>query len=92
MAPSPYHLFSLDTATCLADLTCLTDAQAIEGSSEGWNQLAASFQADIAQQPELLIGGELREYQMHVKDNLCSCSKCGYASFRFLASICSHLH
>jgi superfamily II DNA or RNA helicase len=37
---------------------------ALKQSSENWNSLAAAFNADISQQPELLTGGELREYQM----------------------------
>ena len=42
------------------------DADGLKNSSEGWNRLAASFQAEIDQQPALLVGGELREYQMQV--------------------------
>lgn len=37
---------------------------ALQQSSEAWNTLAAAFNADIATQPEMLTGGELREYQM----------------------------
>ena len=40
------------------------DFSALKQSSEAWNTLAAVFNADIAEQPELLTGGELREYQM----------------------------
>ncbi|KAL4547969.1 hypothetical protein Ndes2526B_g07184 [Nannochloris sp. 'desiccata'] len=38
---------------------------ALKQSSENWNSLAAAFNAGgISHQPELLTGGELREYQM----------------------------
>jgi len=37
---------------------------ALKQSSENWNSLATAFNADISHQPELLTGGELREYQM----------------------------
>jgi SNF2 family DNA or RNA helicase len=40
------------------------DFSALKQSSENWNSLAAAFNADIPSQPELLTGGELREYQM----------------------------
>ena len=40
------------------------DFMALQQSSEKWNTLAAAFNADIAEQPLLLVGGELREYQM----------------------------
>lgn len=38
----------------------------LKHSHEEWNSLAASFCADIEQQPRMVTGGELREYQMHV--------------------------
>ncbi|KAL4430828.1 hypothetical protein ABPG75_006084 [Micractinium tetrahymenae] len=37
---------------------------ALEQSHEAWNRLAQAFQADVPHQPQLLTGGELREYQM----------------------------
>ncbi|DBA74270.1 hypothetical protein WJX77_010300 [Trebouxia sp. C0004] len=37
---------------------------ALQDSSERWSQLACRFEASIDQQPSLLQGGELRDYQM----------------------------
>ncbi|KAI3433655.1 hypothetical protein D9Q98_003464 [Chlorella vulgaris] len=37
---------------------------ALEQSHEAWSRLANAFQADVPQQPKLLTGGDLREYQM----------------------------
>ena len=39
---------------------------ALQESSERWCHLASGFEADISQQPALLKGGELRDYQMKV--------------------------
>ncbi|KAL0021938.1 hypothetical protein WJX79_009166 [Trebouxia sp. C0005] len=45
--------------------TAGTDERAaLQDSSERWSQLACSFEASIDQQPSLLQGGELRDYQM----------------------------
>ena len=50
-----------------ANKAAIAESQVPEDSSgTSWDQLAASFQADISVQPKLLTGGELREYQMQV--------------------------
>lgn len=45
----------------------VTGGEALQDSSEQWSHLAAGFEADISQQPALLPGGELRDYQMKVR-------------------------
>jgi SNF2 family DNA or RNA helicase len=65
----PSTTASKDPATTTTTTTTPTEDQkegflALKQSSEDWNSLAAAFNADIPQQPELLTGGELREYQM----------------------------
>jgi hypothetical protein len=44
--------------------------------SECWSSLAQALVADIPEQPEMLQGGELREYQMHVSRWPCWCCLC----------------
>ena len=44
----------------------ITGGEALQDSSQQWKHLAAGFEADISQQPALLQGGELRDYQMKV--------------------------
>ena len=39
---------------------------ALQDSGEQWSRLASSFEATIHDQPSLLQGGELRDYQMKV--------------------------
>lgn len=43
-----------------------SDEAGILGSSGAWANLAAQLHADIQQQPAMLKGGQLREYQMQV--------------------------
>ena len=38
----------------------------LQDSNEQWSRVASSFEADISQQPALLQGGQLRDYQMKV--------------------------
>ncbi|KAL3133545.1 hypothetical protein ABBQ38_007396 [Trebouxia sp. C0009 RCD-2024] len=42
----------------------LAGGAALQDSGEQWSRLASSFEADISQQPALLQGGQLRDYQM----------------------------
>ena len=42
------------------------DIHALRESSLQWNKMSASMQADIPQQPAMLKGGSLRDYQMTV--------------------------
>lgn len=44
----------------------LAGGAALQDSGEQWSRLASSFEADISQQPALLQGGQLRDYQMKV--------------------------
>jgi hypothetical protein len=43
------------------------DFLALRESSSQWNKMSASLQADIPQQPAMLKGGSLRDYQMTVR-------------------------
>lgn len=43
------------------------DIHALRESSSQWNKMSASLQADIPQQPAMLKGGSLRDYQMTVR-------------------------
>ena len=52
------------TTTTTTLYTSQEGFSALKQSSENWNSLAAAFNADISHQPELLTGGELRDYQM----------------------------
>ena len=51
----------------------VTGGEALQDSSEQWVHLAAGFEADISQQPALLQGGELRDYQMKVSMHSIAC-------------------
>lgn len=48
----------------VADAAAHAGDTALQDSSEQWSQIAAGFGADISQQPALLQGGELRDYQV----------------------------
>lgn len=70
--PKPKQQTAASTADMRPD-GCLTNDKG-DGSASGqvlnstseWSRLAESLTADIAQQPELLVGGRLRAYQMQV--------------------------
>lgn len=55
--------------------TCVGDAMGLAGDGAGsskgalstWDALASSLPADIPEQPQMLQGGSLREYQMQVR-------------------------
>ena len=47
------------------------DLLALRESSSQWNRMSASLQADIAEQPAMLKGGTLRDYQMTVSSLSC---------------------
>lgn len=42
---------------------------ALQDSGEQWSHLASGFEADISQQPALLQGGQLRDYQLKVRQH-----------------------
>lgn len=46
------------------------DILALRESSSQWNQMSASLQATITEQPAMLTGGSLRDYQMAVRSHL----------------------
>jgi hypothetical protein len=49
-----------------ADAAGGDDAGGVLDSSAAWIKLAAQLPADIQQQPSMVKGGQLREYQMQV--------------------------
>jgi hypothetical protein len=51
-----------DAADCTA-----ADGGSVLDSSNAWVKLAAQLPADIPQQPSMVKGGQLREYQMQVR-------------------------
>ncbi|KAL3148844.1 hypothetical protein ABBQ32_001720 [Trebouxia sp. C0010 RCD-2024] len=57
-SPSTSH------ATAAAADAADTSGAALQDSGAQWSHLASSFEADISQQPALLQGGQLRDYQM----------------------------
>jgi hypothetical protein len=48
------------------------DAGGVLDSSAAWIKLAAQLPADIQQQPSMVKGGQLREYQMQVRHKGCN--------------------
>jgi hypothetical protein len=48
-------------------------AEGVLNSSNCWSRLAAAIPADIPEQPALLTGGQLREYQMQVRQPAWTC-------------------
>ncbi len=44
----------------------LAESGGVVAASDAWSALASHLVADVRQQPSMLAGGQLRDYQMHV--------------------------
>lgn len=57
-----------------SSLSAASQATRPDSSTKAWGQLATQLVADIDQQPAMLTGGELRDYQMQASPsgNICS--------------------
>lgn len=63
-------------------------ADSLVQSSCGWSRLAAALSADIQEQPEMIKGGELRDYQMQVCTAVLHYQE-SVTSFSLLLSLCT---
>jgi hypothetical protein len=65
--PSSSDAAAADAAVAAAAGASGDNAGGVLDSSAAWIKLAAQLPADIQQQPSMVKGGQLREYQMQVR-------------------------